>query len=266
MRARLAIPVLQLADVDKNQEITGAEWEGFIASLEADESGKFDPASVREKLLMQAMDANGDGAVTRADLDQMFKALDPEASGVVKIRSGRGGRGEGRGRGGEGRRGGGEGRRGGSDADQAPKGDGETEARPERRRQADRGSFITRGISTGLLRNADADSNGEVTQDEWDAQATKLEADGLSGDKLLASLSAGASDRRSPVAMIDRLLGGAEGPNVDRLQELFTGFDANKDGTLQAEELQSRRGGRDRRGPRGEEEAPPKDKGKGKVY
>ncbi|MGE3165333.1 MAG: hypothetical protein AB7O52_10550 [Planctomycetota bacterium] len=230
---RAVLPVIQLADADRNGEVSAAEWGGFIESLQADESGVFDPTRLRGRLVISILDANQDGELATADLSALFTQFDRDNEGVVKLAEERGNRG----------RDGGDGTPDGSS------------------RRVRAGNPLALRLGLMVLGAADGDANREVTRAEWDEFVAEVSKAGLTPESLLKALAARASDvGRSLDGMLAGL--GADKPNVEGLQAVFKRLDRNDDGALQADEIAVRRGR-----PEGGPEAPKRPEGgKGEIF
>jgi len=108
--------VAQEADRDRNRTVTAEEWQTFLDGLALEDDGSIDVAALaeslpeprmrhhrhrrgrrfgsadggdegdrptREEALATALDTDGDGTVTKADLQAIFDALDADADGAI---------------------------------------------------------------------------------------------------------------------------------------------------------------------------------------
>lgn len=158
MAAGLATRLAQVADTDASGDVTEAEWQAVVASIETDADGRIVPESLHEVLGIDHPVGTGHGPgpmspPTAEDLNALFDRLDRDDNGVLD----------------------------------------DTELTPDRpargRRHGMRGP---RGGGPAAM--ADADQDGEVTATEWEALFESLDADG-DGILTRAELQAGRPDQ-----------------------------------------------------------------------
>ena len=170
----LAARIAKAADIDQSGDVTAAEWQALVATIETDADGAVVPESLHAVLGIEhpvRADRGDRPALSGADLTEMFSTLDGDGDGVLDTtelsfqRQGRIGRGGRDGRGG----------RGGADA------------------------MCGAGLC-GPPSRADLDASGDVTAEEWQALFGELDlnADGtLTADELRPG-RAGNGMRRAP--------------------------------------------------------------------
>jgi len=160
----LAAGIAKAADVDQSGDVTEAEWQNLVASIETDSDGAIVPESLHAVLGIErpVREDRGDRRMpTAADLNELFTKLDRDGNGVLD----------------------------------------ESEQRFERRhaRFAPGGPEGLRGPGPrGPMVMADTDSSGDVSAAEWQALFDQLDANGdgtLTVDELQAA-HAGRGMRR----------------------------------------------------------------------
>ncbi len=95
---RAGMALARAADADESGDVTADEWTAFLDGLATDETGAIpldtlaaalpaphrgwpEDAAKRDGMLLRAYDGDGDGSVTKADLQALFDALDRDADG-----------------------------------------------------------------------------------------------------------------------------------------------------------------------------------------
>lgn len=84
----------QMADRDRDRSVPRAEWDAFVASLDADDDGTIGPEELargmgraeagRFDLFLLSFDQDLDGRLTRADMALAFADLDVDRDGIVR--------------------------------------------------------------------------------------------------------------------------------------------------------------------------------------
>lgn len=219
--------IVRAADADLDNTISAEEWQGFLAALDASESGEIEPAALHQQIkrhgliarLGHSLDVDDDSLVTLSDMEELFVRLDRNEDGQLSPDD----------------------RRAGSE------GDGEAR-RPRRgRRGGPQGAILLAGL-------ADSDQDGAVSAAEWRTLADSLEVNtgggydlGQLADRLIAEHD---TAQRGEGRGRDRLDSDGDGIlEIADLQAIHDQLDSDGDGILTAEELPSRRG--PRHGPRG---------------
>lgn len=275
MQAMQAQSVVRLADADKNGEVSGAEWELFLAAVKTDTEGTSDVAKIKGIWVMATFDKDGDKALKTDDLTKIFAGFDKDgdkALSKAELAPQQGGRGAAGGQG------------GGFNREEMMKkydvdGDG-TLSEDERAKMREeigggaggQGGEGRRGqaananpsarLEGALLGKADADADGAVTADEFAAFIKALGPDDksmLAPAKLFDAVFAprkDAPEADAPGAGRARF-GGMGGGNITQvvdadgdgkvptaeLNKMFTTIDKNGDKSIQKDELQPNRGG-----------------------
>ncbi len=226
------------ADADRSGDVTAAEWQAFLLQVDADGDGNIDPQTLKALLLSPGLDRDRNGTVEIEDLTQLFRSLDQNTnSSLQPFELSGGGRGGGRGGRGGGRRGG----------------------------RGNASSSVARSV---VLEAADADGDGTITIEEWDAFLVTADPDGTGNLQITALMvwiqtaETTVSENRNSGLGVNLMTMGAN-LDADRngtvtvadLNQAFAALDGNGDLALQADEIrpQFARGGRGRggRGARG---------------
>lgn len=92
--------LIRAADADESKDVTAEEWTAFLDSFAVDDAGAIslddlaavlpaprgaaaDDTEKRDAALLRAYDRDGDGVITRDDLQAVFDALDRNADGAI---------------------------------------------------------------------------------------------------------------------------------------------------------------------------------------
>ena len=219
--------VVRFADIDRDGTVSTDEWRTHLETVDPDGDGLIDAADLRppgladdaphaermRQRMQQVLDQDGDGSVETEDLDAIFSGLDRDSDGAVSRQEMPLMRGP---HGPHGRRGLGLGRR------------------------PDPGSMA--GVI--LARIADDDGDGAVADGEWQGflDALSVDADGAISEESLQAVLAQRPEARSGrgrSAMLVRLLDrdGDGMLEIEDLNAVFAGLDADGDGALLGEEM-----------------------------
>ncbi|MEM7262594.1 MAG: hypothetical protein AAF488_11435 [Planctomycetota bacterium] len=262
------------ADLDGSGDVSAAEWTGFFDKLNVDEEGVVDKSKLAHSIFVNLLDQDADAKLEKSDLEKIHAELDKNDDGVLqedeafRRRGGRGDRGDrGDRRGRRGGGGGGQGGDGGGFLNLDEPADAPEKKAEEKKEEEPKTTFATRykqQAVAGLIRTADADSNREITVDEWKNFLGSLEekSGALTSEQITKLMNGpereesaeGEEDGRLRRGMrrgmisFDQMLGMMlpENANKEELEKVFQGLDKNEDKALQAEELDRQRNRRRR--------------------
>jgi Ca2+-binding EF-hand superfamily protein len=244
--AQMVGPLLaSTADADKSGDVTEKEWKDFVASVQGKEDGSVDSAKLRTSVMAAQLDINADKKVNSDDLAAAFKALDRDGDGTLKAEE------LAPAQPGGGRQPGGQGGGGGGQGGQRGEGGAQPGARP-----AGRPNRWAAEIGRLMARSADANTDNEVTADEWKEFASGVTNDKGDVDRPALSAKLIAAQPKPPaegegqqprrgggmLTMLDRALDPeGKGVTTASLDKIFGDLDKDGDKALSAEELQPRR-------------------------